>query len=318
MTTDAHWNDEQLSRGLTLVRSQTENAIRLGDLFLEIAPWTSTIDRDLTNETIREFADEIGLSVARALEYRKVAHYYTADVRETLASTQGRVHVPYTVLRMATRENGTELNIQERWEALVSMVAVSRLKGHSRITESGFRSYLGIKDHEQEAKYVGDTLFAITEAEDETLLAKLHREVRQNPKLARATRLVLFGHRTEAGIIPPPRKEQAPTASGPVQDTLHAEGFAFSDAALPASLTAKKTATEKTIVGEAADLHSAVADYIARLGHDTDLMSEAERNDVAGILLDISKETEFAARVISSDTAYQTGQVKRRRTAKTG
>jgi hypothetical protein len=122
------WTNEQIARGRALVALDTRARIELGDLLLEVAPWSEHEgghQRTGTYALIDRFAKEIGLGSSSAHSYRKVAWRYGGTAKE--AVEKSGLAISYTAIRNAVMdEEGSAL--------LVRLVEAAVAAGKTRIT----------------------------------------------------------------------------------------------------------------------------------------------------------------------------------------
>lgn len=131
---DSQFSAEQVARGRELVRADRETRLELGDLLLDVAP-VATRDSDGRSggdDGLGAFASAIGLSVAQARRYRKVAAGLREAGRESLAETG--VAVGYAAISAALLRSGGSA------ELLLDLCRTAAAEGRDLVTATEVES----------------------------------------------------------------------------------------------------------------------------------------------------------------------------------
>ncbi|MEU1123856.1 hypothetical protein ABZ371_09825 [Streptomyces sp. NPDC005899] len=157
------YSSEQVELGRKLVArddlltdEKQRTRLEIGDLLLAVAPMGTDKTTNGTNELIRAFAADIGMTAGMAREYRGVSAGCSSAHRKVLAESD--VTVSYSVVREAAlgfslpTETGEaekalpradrERRRQDRWEILLRML---REPGRRRVTAQEFRAAIGAR-----------------------------------------------------------------------------------------------------------------------------------------------------------------------------
>ncbi|WP_331757183.1 hypothetical protein OG582_40110 (plasmid) [Streptomyces anulatus] len=161
--TEPAYSSEQVELGRKLVArddllmgEKQRTRLEIGDLLLEVAPMDTDKTTNDSNELIRAFAADIGMTAGMAREYRGVSAGCDSALRKVLAGSD--VTVSYSVVREAalgfslpkeTREAekalakaDQERRRQDRWEILLRML---QEPGRRRVTAQEFRAAIGAR-----------------------------------------------------------------------------------------------------------------------------------------------------------------------------
>ncbi|MFI5796210.1 hypothetical protein [Streptomyces sp. NPDC051677] len=157
------YSSEQVERGQRLVTrddlltsEKQRTRLEIGDLLLEVAPMSDDESSKGSDEVIRRFAVEIGITAEMAREYRCVSSRCGGALRQVLAESD--VTVSYSVVREAAlgfslpkgvRDaekalpvEGRKLQRQARWDILLGML---QTPGRRRVTAQEFRAAIGAR-----------------------------------------------------------------------------------------------------------------------------------------------------------------------------
>ncbi|MFD4543515.1 hypothetical protein [Streptomyces bauhiniae] len=161
--TEPAYSCEQVELGRKLVArddlltsEKQRTRLEIGDLLLAVAPMDTDKTINGSNELIRAFAADIGMTTAMAREYRAVSAGCDRALRKAL--TESDVTVSYSVVREAAlgfsllketpevekalaKADG-ERRRQERWEILMGML---QEPGRRRVTGQEFRAAIGAR-----------------------------------------------------------------------------------------------------------------------------------------------------------------------------
>ncbi|MEV7907332.1 hypothetical protein [Streptomyces anulatus] len=161
--TEPAYSSEQVELGRKLVArddlltgEKQRTRLEIGDLLLAVAPMDTDKTANDSNELIRTFAADIGMTAGMAREYRGVSAGCDSALRKLLAGSD--VTVSYSVVREAalgfslpkeTREAekalakaDRERRRQDRWEILLRML---QEPGRRRVTAQEFRAAIGAR-----------------------------------------------------------------------------------------------------------------------------------------------------------------------------
>lgn len=126
---DLQFSAGQLARGRELVSADREARLELGDLLLDVAPWSTDVAApgpDTADQAVTTFAAAIGLSAAQARRYRKVAWTVRQYGRDVFAETG--VTVSYAALSAAMLRSGGSV------ELLLDVCRTAAAEGRTQIT----------------------------------------------------------------------------------------------------------------------------------------------------------------------------------------
>jgi hypothetical protein len=126
---DSQFPAEQVARGRELVQADRDARLELGNLLLDVAPWTEADDDSgpsAGDRLLAEFAPAIGLSPPQARRYRKVAGRLRRYGRDVFAEIG--VTVSYSAVSAALLRSGGSV------ELLLDLCRAAAAAGRSEVT----------------------------------------------------------------------------------------------------------------------------------------------------------------------------------------
>lgn len=126
---DLQFSAGQLARGRELVSADRDARLELGDLLLDVVPWSAddaAPGPSVADQLMATFAAEIGLSTAQARRYRKVAWGLRQSSREV--SSESGVTISYAALCAALLRSGGSV------ELLLDVCRAAAAEGRTQVT----------------------------------------------------------------------------------------------------------------------------------------------------------------------------------------
>lgn len=163
---DEQFSAESVARGRELVSGDCETRLELGDLLLEVVPWSHTDDAPRhsgTDHLIDEFAAQVGLSAFQARRYRKVAraaHQFRAEtpaesgvsisyaaISEAVLRSGGSAELLVDVYRQAAAAGRPQVSVQD--VAAARRAAVKGQSDERRLKRANERAERALREKHQ-------------------------------------------------------------------------------------------------------------------------------------------------------------------------